>query len=237
MTAHGITVFTHVAAGTLALTLFWINGVMKKGTPLHRRMGQAYLLSMVGVILSGIPLVFRLLELGQSVGAIFLTYLLVLVSNSCWCAWRSARDRSDYRVYYGGMFWSLAVITAASGIGVMITGFLFNATLLMVFGSIGVIGLVQAGFARRRAPHTPKWWLREHYGAMIGNGVATHIAFFAIGLRNALPWLDPAIQQNLAWFTPLTAAFVAGWWLNRKYGSPVTKHLLPVAPVSSIHAH
>ena len=219
MTAYGITVVIHVAAGTLALMLFWINGVMKKGTHLHRRMGQAYLLSMLGILVSGIALVFRLLELGQSIGAIFLTYLLVLVSNSCWSAWRSIRDRHDYRVFYGGMFWSLAVITAASGIGVMITGFLLNATLLMVFGSIGVVGLIQAGFSRRRAAGNPKWWLREHYSAMVANGVATHIAFFAIGLRNALPWLDPAIQQNLAWFTPLSAAFVAGWWLNRKYGS------------------
>ena len=26
-----------------------------------------------------------------------------------------------------------------------------------------------------------RWWMREHVRANLGNGVATHIAFFAIG--------------------------------------------------------
>src|SRR5690606_16814152 len=59
-----------------------------------------------------------------------------------------------------------------------------------------------------------------HYGAMIGNGVATHIAFFGIGLRSLLPGVDPQLLQHFAWFTPLAGAFIAAWWLGRKYGRP-----------------
>ncbi len=218
MTAYQVAATFHIAAGVVALISFWCNGLMKKGGALHRRVGQVYLLAMVAIIISGVPLVFGLLARGNPIGAIFLTYILVLVTNSCWNAWRSIRDRADYKRYFGAMFWSLAGITAVSGIAMMAVGIAIGAPLLAVFGSIGVVGLITSIRSRRRAPATPNWWLREHYGAMIGNGVATHIAFLAFGLRNALPGVDPMIQQNLAWFGPLVGAIIAGVWLNRKYG-------------------
>ena len=218
MTVFSVALTFHIAAGVLALITFWSNGLMKKGTPLHRRAGQVYLLAMLGIIISGVPLVFGLLNRGNPLGAVFLTYLLVLVSNTCWNSWRSVRDRRDHKRYFGHMFWSLAAITALSGIAMMVIGIGIGQPLFAIFGSIGVFSLITSLISQRRAPHTPNWWLREHYGAMIGNGVATHIAFLAIGLRNALPGVDPAIQQNLAWFMPLMGALVAGIWLGRKYG-------------------
>jgi len=229
MTAYQVAATFHIAAGVVALITFWVNGLMKKGTALHRRMGQVYLLAMLGIIISGVPLVFAMLERGDQLSAVFLTYLLVLVSNSCWNSWRSVRDRRDYKRYFGPMFWSLATITAASGIALMVIGVAIGQPLFAIFGSIGVVGLITSAMSRRRAPSTPNWWLREHYGAMIGNGVATHIAFLAIGLRNALPGVDPMIQQNLAWFGPLVGALAAGIWLNRKYGGAKAKPPAPVA--------
>jgi hypothetical protein len=71
-------------------------------------------------------------------------------------------------------------------------------------------------FARAR-PAEPKWWLKQHFGAMIGNGVATHIAFLSIGLPKLLPMLAGPVLQNLAWLGPLSIAVVARVLLNRKY--------------------
>lgn len=220
MNSYSLAVGVHVGAGTLALLSFWCAGLMRKGTPLHRRFGQFYLLAMLIVIVSGVPLVLGLLARDKLISAAFLGYLLILVSNTCWNAWRAIRDRRDYRRYFGSIYWLLTALSALAGLGMIALGLSRGAPLLWIFGSIGVIGLLSAFAARRRAPHTPNWWLREHYGAMIGNGVATHIAFFAIGLRNAFPSVDPALQQNLAWFGPLLVSIVAGVWLNRKYGRP-----------------
>jgi len=50
--------------------------------------------------------------------------------------------------------------------------------------------------------------------------VATHIAFLQIGLMRLIPDLGGALTQNLAWFGPLAAAFLAGWWLDRRYMQP-----------------
>ncbi|MCB1568537.1 MAG: hypothetical protein KDI69_06985 [Xanthomonadales bacterium] len=218
MDTYRIALVVHLIAGTVALLSFWAAGAARKGSPFHKRVGKFYLLSMLGIILSGVPLVFGLLNRGQSVGAIFLTYLLVLVSNSCWNAWRAVRDKRDRAAYYGFTFWSLTLISALSGAAVVAFGTQIGATLLQVFGSIGIIGGIGSLYSWRRASQDPKWWLKEHYGAMIGNGVATHIAFFGIGLRNMLPGVDPSLLQSLAWFGPLAGAVIAGVWLNRRYG-------------------
>lgn len=218
MDSYKIALFAHIASGCVALVTFWIAGVLKKGTPRHRRIGRIYLLAMLGIILTGLPLVLALTARGQPVGALFLTYLLVLVGNACWSAWRAIRARHDRAAYFNPMYWFVVGLTAVSGLGVSALGVQVGSLLLQVFGVIGVFGMIGAVRSWRRAPSDPKWWLKEHYGAMIGNGVATHIAFFGIGLRNALPFVDPQLQQMLAWFTPLAGSLIAAWWLNRKYG-------------------
>ncbi|ODS64289.1 MAG: hypothetical protein ABS41_03240 [Arenimonas sp. SCN 70-307] len=211
----------HVAAGTVALATFWTAGLVKKGTPLHRRVGQVYLLAMLAIVLTGIPLVLQVTARGQPVGALFLTYLLVLVGNASWSAWRAIRDRRDRAAYFGPMYWFVAALTAGSGLAIIALGLQTGAVLLQVFGGVGVFAGVGALRGWRRSATDPQWWLKEHYGAMIGNGVATHIAFFGIGLRGLLPGVDPQLLQHFAWFTPLAGSLVAAWWLGRKYGRPV----------------
>ncbi|WP_374602707.1 hypothetical protein [Arenimonas sp.] len=224
-------VFAHVVAGTIALACFWTAGLAKKGSPLHRRVGQVYLLAMVGIVLTGVPLVLQVTERGNPVGALFLTYLLVLVGNATWSAWRAIRDRRDRAAYFGPMYWFVAALTAACGLAIIALGFQAGAVLLQVFGGVGVMAGVGAIKSWRRSATDPKWWLKEHYGALIGNGVATHIAFFGIGLRGLLPGVDPQLLQLFSWFTPLAGAFIAGWWLNRRYGRPAAK--VQTSPSSS----
>jgi uncharacterized membrane protein len=218
MTAYSIAVTLHIAAGSLALLLFWTAAVMRKGTALHRRVGQVYLLMMLGVIISGMPLAHAVLQRGSPVGALFLTFLLLLVSSGCWNAWRAIRHRNDRRAYFGALYWFFAATLALGGGGMIALGHAAGSALLMVFGSVGVVAAIGAVQSWRRAPTDPKWWLKEHYGAMIGNGVATHIAFIAVGLRNVNLGIDPQVQQQIAWFGPLLVAVFAAVWLNRRYG-------------------
>ena len=218
MDLYRIALLFHLVAGTIALISFWSAGIARKGSPFHKAVGKAYLLAMLVIIVSGVPLVFGLLNRGQSAGAIFLSYLLVLVSGSCWSAWRAVRDRRNRRAYYGFGFWALTGLSALAGAGVVAFGLQIGSALLQVFGSIGLVGGIGALSSWRRSANDPKWWLKEHYGAMIGNGVATHIAFFAIGLRNLLPGVDSQLLQSVAWFGPLVGAVIAAVWLGRRYG-------------------
>lgn len=218
MTSYSLALVLHVGAGSVALLSFWAAGLIRKGTPRHRLLGRIYLWAIVAVIASGVPLVLAMTARGQQVGALFLSYLLLLLGNSCWSSWRAIRDRQHRQRYYGPLYWIFAASTGGSGLAMVALGVEVGALLLQVFGGVGLLGAAGALLSWRRAPHDPKWWLKEHYGNMIGNGVATHIAFFGIGLRNALPGVDPQLLQLFAWFAPLAGALIAAWWLHRRYG-------------------
>ena len=223
-------VAAHVAAGTVALASYWTAGFAKKGSVLHRRAGQVFLLAMAAIVVSGAPLALDALLKGRENVAAFLGYLLLLVAQGCWSAWRAVRDRRSPPRYFSPVFWTLTIACVVAGAAMIWLGVRIGQPIFAVFGGVG--GLIGLGAmkARKRADTDPIWWLREHYGAMIGNGVATHIAFFGIGLRRLLPGVDPAMLQMFAWFTPLAAAAVAGWWISRRYGRrPVAKAAAPSA--------
>src|SRR3546814_18713985 len=116
------------------------------------------------------------------------------------------------------MYWILTVLVGAAGLGVAILGTKIGAPLFQVFGAVGVAACADSVVQWRRAPRNPRWWLREHFNAMIGNGIAVHVAFVSIGLRPVLVELDLVVVQYLAWFGPLAVALVAAVWLNRNYG-------------------
>ena len=84
------------------------------------------------------------------------------------------------------------------GLGVLVVGVHASEPLLVVFGLVGLAVAVDAVRAPARARAHPAWWVREHYSAMIGNGVASHIAFLGIGLRGMWPGLDAQWLQWLA---------------------------------------
>jgi hypothetical protein len=93
--------------------------------------------------------------------------------------------------------------------------------ILAGFSLIGLLGGRSMLRFAKQAPADPRWWLREHFGAMLGNGVATHIAFLSIGLPKLLPSLAGPVMHNVAWLGPLAIAVVARVLLNRKYmGKP-----------------
>ena len=217
----------HAFVGTVALATFWTAAFAKKGSTLHRSVGRIYLLAMLGVLFTAIPLALSQALKGQWVGATFLGYLVVLVGHSCRTAWTAIRFKHDFARFTGTGFRISAALLGATGLAVTVLGLVHGSVLLIIFGLIGPLGAWGARSLLRNGPQTPRWWLKEHYGAMIANGVATHIAFLQIGLMRLVPELGSGMIQHLAWFGPLALSFVAGWWLNRRYMRPRSK--LPVS--------
>jgi hypothetical protein len=220
MSAYSILTFIHIALGVAALATFWIAGAAKKGSPVHRAAGKIYLTAMAGLLLAALPMTVYVWAARGPVTGGFLAYLLVITTTSVWCAWRAIGDKRDWARYTGPVYRGLMWLNLASAIGVALLGvFLAQRMQLVIvsFSAIGLIGFVQMRRFARAAPEDPRWWLNEHLSAMIGNGVATHIAFLAIGLPRLVPALSNAVWINIAWLAPLGIAFLAGAWLRRKY--------------------
>lgn len=221
MDHYRVALFLHLATGSVALLSFWTAALLRKGSTRHRRAGDVFLVAMLGLIGSGVPLIAALTERGQPVTALFLAFLIVLVSHSSWVAWRAIRDRGAPRRFYGPVYWTLTSLCGLGGAAIVALGIDADSIILQVFGGVGLLaayGSVRSWQRWRSGRAAANWWIKEHYGAILGNGVATHIAFLSIGLRNALPFIEPQLRTQLAWLAPLAVALVAGVYLDRKYG-------------------
>ncbi|MEC9363080.1 MAG: hypothetical protein VYC42_07630 [Pseudomonadota bacterium] len=212
-------VMLHALAGTVALASFWTAGLARKGSPLHRRAGRIYLQAMRLILLTALPIVGALLMRERLGFALFFAYLVVIVSESVWTSLRALQLKRDPARYFGTPYRAAAVVLLASGAGMLLYGLSAGN---LIFAGFAFVGLGRGGamLVLSRRPPTPRWSLSEHLGAMIGNGVATHIAFLLIGLGRLLPETWAAPVQTFGWLAPLGVALVAGVHLTRKYVRP-----------------
>lgn len=213
----------HIAVGVVALIGFWSAGLARKGSSLHRRAGQIFLLAMTGILVTGVPMAAYKLEQGHPVTAAFLGYLLVITATGVWTGWRAIADKRDVRRYTGPVYVALAGLSLLSGAAILALGLRIGAPLLTGFSSIGLLigaDLLLKRLRRERLGARPRWWLIEHYTAMIGNGIATHIAFLGIGLPRLFPAIDGAALHYAAWFGPLLVAIGAKLWFDRRWRAP-----------------
>ena len=216
MSTYEIIRSTHGLIGVLALATFWIAGLSRKGSPLHKLAGKAYLVTMAAILATTLPMAVIILARGVKV-APFLFYLIVITGTACWISWRAIRDKRDYRAYTGRTYQALALLNLAGGAWILALGVAQGQLVYGVFSLIGLYGGYDMLRSVRRPPTDPRWWLREHFRGMIGNGIATHIAFLAIGLPRLLPQLAGSTLQTLAWLLPLALGLVLRALLERKY--------------------
>jgi hypothetical protein len=223
MSIYSILAVAHIALGVAALLTFWTAGMAKKGSPLHRAAGQLYLGSMAGLLLAAVPMAITIFSVRGVVTGSFLLYLVLITTTSVWLAWRAIRDKRDWRRYTGPVYRGLMWANLLGGIGIALVGLLLAQQMQLVivaFSGIGVAGFVGMWRFARQPPAEPRWWLREHLSAMLGNGVATHIAFLAIGLPRLVPALANPVWVNIAWLAPIGVSLVAGVLLRRKFLPP-----------------
>jgi len=230
MTAYQMLAAAHGLIGTLALTTFWMAAALRKGGLLHRRVGQAYLLAMLGIIVTAGPMAWTFYRSGRVGTAAFLAYLMVITAAGVWSQWRAIRDKNDVARYTGPVYFGLGVLSLVSGLGVLLLGIEIGSPLLMGFSSVGMfvgVDRLRKRLHRERLGAQPRWWLVEHYNAVLGNGVATHIAFLAIGLPRLLPSIGTGALTYLAWFGPLIVALIAKVLIDRRWKPRAARMPLP----------
>mgnify|MGYP005847392477 CR=1 FL=1 len=220
----------HIAAGSVALCAFWSAAALRKGTERHRLVGRVYLLAMLGIIVTSLPLAGIAFGKGRPVTGSFLLYLVLITATACFLAWRAVRARRDVGAYLATPYRPLAWLNLLAGAAMLLLGLRFGAPLLYGMSVVGL--LVGGGMLRfsRRPADGPGWWLERHYGGVVGCGVATHIAFLNLGLQRLLPGDFSQPAMYLAWFGPLVAAVIATRWLDRRYGrGPAGRRLAQLA--------
>jgi len=211
-------VVLHVLSGVVALCSFWVAGLAKKGSPLHLRAGKIYLSSMIGIVITALYLAASFFVAGKTVAAIFLSYLVLITATAMWLAWTAVRRKRDQARFRDRTYVAIALVNVVGGAIVFAFGVSIGDALLMGFCWVGIVLGTQMLMRAWKPLAETKWWLREHIGATLGCGIATHVAFLGIGVNR----LTAALPINfdlglLPWFGPVVVALVAGAWLDRKY--------------------
>lgn len=213
----------HVAFGCVALVTFWVTAALRKGTPLHRRVGGSYLVSMSGILATTPALAYGAFATGRTLTGAFLLYLIVITGTAVWAAWRAIRDRRTPERFFGRSYRALALLNLATGAAVLMLGALEHAPILAGMSLLGLAAGARMLHLARHPPTDRQWWLQRHYLAIVGCGIATHIAFLNIGLQRLLPDGQAALASYVGWFGPIAGAIVASWWLRRKYAGGLVR--------------
>lgn len=234
MTAYQLILTSHLGLGVAALASFWVAALAKKGSSPHKLAGKVYVLVMLGVLLPAVPLSWRALQHFSLSFGLFLFYLLLITGTALWRAWTAVRRKRDFAAYAGAGFQRLGWANIAAGAAVLGLGAATAQPIFLGFSLVGILGGNGMIKLAERGPAHPRWWMAEHIGAVLGCGVATHIAFLSIGLPRLLPaaWNGPLLQ-TAAWLGPLVVAAVAGVLLGRKY-LPTTQSAVTNSPESTL---
>ncbi len=220
--------FVHVLAGFVGLAAFWVPIFAKKGAVNHVRFGKVYVWSayivlagaavalairFAGLLASGVgpaerPVLFAFL--------VFLAYLTLVTFVTVRHGMQVLKYKRAPASVRSPFNLVLAFAAIAASTFIILYALILSPPNKILLFALSPIGF-GVGFGNLRymnhAPASPRAWMYEHLGAMIGGGIAFHTAFavfgasqlFDIGLTgwvSVIPWVLPAaigIPATIIW--------------------------------------
>ena len=250
LTLHSTLLYLHIALGAIALVLYWLPVMARKGSTLHIQAGKVFYYLML--IVAGSGIVLSVIGLSDPVGIytagkqmtaeqvqrmliwrVPLSQFLLLLSLLTWVTVRHAiavlraKDNRTLlrRWYYQGPVFAmfpLAGFVAYQGISI-------GMPLLIIFSLVSLTTAVNISRYVYRKTVSSRAWIIEHFGAMVGSGIAVYTAFFAAGGRRLMAELLPGNWQLVSWLAApvigVVALAVLTGYYKRKYKVQTNKAL------------
>lgn len=220
--------YGHVAFGIVGLTAFWIPIMTRKGGHTHQLFGRIYRnCAWVVLASAGLAVVLitaRMLADGKTPATDPVTYgMVVFLGYLAFVTFVTVRhgvqvlkfkNRPQDQATALNLWLARGAILAS--VVVIAWALVFappNRILLFALSPIGLgVGRGILSYLGK-PPATPRVWMYEHLGAMIGGGIAFHTAFAVFGINRlfelgltgwvaTIPWLAPAalgIPATIIW--------------------------------------
>jgi uncharacterized membrane protein len=214
--AFKVVLWAHILAGAVALSVFWLPLVTKKGGATHRRAGWVYVVAAAAIAVTSFVNCARMLTDGNprnDRAALFLAYIGVLAAASAQIGIRALRtkqrtsgSRSPERGFGGAapivnspVDLALPALLVAGGLALAALGLSVGRPLFVVFAALGLAqGAAQLRFWLR-APATSREWFYAHMTGMGTSCITTVTAFlvvnahrFGVGTFDLVVWVAPA---------------------------------------------
>jgi uncharacterized membrane protein len=200
-TLYDIVLPIHIVAGAVALLVFWLPLVTKKGGKTHRRAGWVYVVAAAVIAVTGIVVCGKLLgdpSPQRQRAGIFLLYVGVIAAASAELGVRALRTKRRTGASRAALDVAPPALLVLGGVALAWFGLTQGTLLFVGFAALGVV----QGLSRLRfwltPPATKREWLFAHMGGMGTSCITTVTAFFVVnahhlGMRTfALPvWFGP----------------------------------------------
>jgi uncharacterized membrane protein len=222
-TLHSLLVYSHIAAGAIALVLFWIPALARKGSRLHVGAGKIYVVTMYAVSITAFvasvmvladPLGIRVpgedltperadaLTMRFRTFSLFLLMLSILVLTSLRHGIVALRERMRPGSLAHPSHRALILSLGGLALTVGVIGLLNGQLLLVIFAAIGVTGATGMYRDSRKRSPGPRDLVTAHFNGLIGSGIGAYTAFFAFGGSRLLGDLLPGQWQVIPWVLP-----------------------------------
>lgn len=186
----------HIIAGSIGLFTGTMNIIRKKGDKLHKSMGKFFLYSMLVNGFAG--LFMSIIHNNQ--------FLLIIAVFSIYMVSTGQRYLSLKQLNKGQkpqiIDWILSLSMLLFGIGFLLFGgyLVFNTnyfgTVLLVFGMISILMVLQDFKNYQGKNHIKNFWLLVHIQRMVGGYIAATTAFLVVNntlLPSVVAWLLPTV--------------------------------------------
>ena len=176
----------HITAGAIALLVFWVPWVTKKGGRTHRRAGWVYVVAAATLAITGFLLCIQLVTSGGPLrwrAGVFLAYVSVLAGASAQLGVRALRTKGRAGASRALIDLVPPLLLVACGVALAAFGMCQSMVLYVLFAGLGVVlGVTHLRFwltppARERA------WLLAHMNGMGTSCITTVTAFVVVNAR------------------------------------------------------
>lgn len=219
-TLHTFLLYLHIALGAVALLLYWLPIIVRKGSKLHISAGNIFyyimlLVSGSGVVLSllGLADPVAIYAAGKQLSAeqiqrmlvwrVPLSQFLLLLSLLTWVTVRHAigvlRTKHNRALLRRWNYQGPVLLLYPTALYVAWQGLTVGMPLLIIFACVSLITATTISWYVYKTAVSPRAWIIEHFSAMVGSGIAVYTAFFAAGGRRLLAQWLPGDWQLISW--------------------------------------
>tara|TARA_B110001450_G_scaffold254631_1_gene280395 strand:+ start:1639 stop:2292 length:654 start_codon:yes stop_codon:yes gene_type:complete len=189
-----IFIYIHAFFGGIGLITGIGSVVVKKGSPIHKRMGKFFSIGMITSSLISIPISWmpNHENLFLFLIGLFTIYLVLAGNRALTFKTKDKADWIDKMISGSMLFFSLIMIII--GIYGVLNNISFSI-LYLFFGGFGLFLTIKDFRFYKNSKNPKNAWLISHIGKMIGALIASITAFIiaGLGIGNLIAWILPTI--------------------------------------------
>jgi uncharacterized membrane protein len=238
---HQFTTYIHIAFGIVALPVFWIPVLARKGSLDHKRFGRYFAMAMYaiassGILMASLDLIFplsahdidqalsqqELADTANSIrlAALFLLSLSILVFTSTRQGWLVINHKQDRTVLRTPLHITLCLLLFVAGLLLFIVGIIYSQILFVIFSCVELATAIDVLRYNFKAELGHREWWFAHLRGLIGSGIAAYTAFFVFGGSRFFSGLFAGVFSDLSiilWIGPGVIGGIAIAVLSRHY--------------------